>query len=152
MGRITGLLFVNFVLCLICFIAYSSQIFIIWPWYGSELSIELLTLLAPFKFVIRFPPLRRVLKTDVDSSLLVWMLLWNYYLCVNTDPGTVPDFWVRILRSFCLSQKHLCFVVKRPDTRSEGYEVKKLTGAPRYCRMCRKYKPPRSHHCKQCNR
>jgi len=49
MGRIAGLLFVNFVLCLICFIAYSSQIFIIWPWYSREVSIELLTLLVPFK-------------------------------------------------------------------------------------------------------
>jgi len=49
MGHIAGLLFVNFVLCLICFIAYSSQIFIIWPWYGREVSIELLTLLVPFK-------------------------------------------------------------------------------------------------------
>ncbi|KAF5352496.1 hypothetical protein D9756_005887 [Leucocoprinus leucothites] len=114
MGRITGLLFVNFVLCLICFIAYSSQIFIIWPWYGNETSVELLTLLVPFNF-------------------FVGLLLWNYYLCVNTDPGTVPDAW-------------------RPDTHLDGYEVKKLTGAPRYCRMCQRYKPPRSHHCRQCNR
>ncbi|KAJ3567336.1 hypothetical protein NP233_g6433 [Leucocoprinus birnbaumii] len=114
MGRIIGLLIVNFVLCLICFIAYSSQIFIIWPWYGSEISVELLTLLVPF-------------------NLFVGLLLWNYYLCVNTDPGTVPDGW-------------------RPDTHSDGFEVKKLTGTPRYCRMCEKYKPPRSHHCRQCNR
>ncbi|KXN88865.1 Palmitoyltransferase PFA4 [Leucoagaricus sp. SymC.cos] len=114
MGRVVGLLFVNFVLCLICFIVYSSQIFVVWPWYGNELSVELLTLLAPFNF-------------------FVVLLLWNYYLCVNTDPGTVPDTW-------------------RPDTHSDGFEVKKLTGAPRYCRMCQKYKPPRSHHCRQCNR
>lgn len=45
LGRLT----VNFVLCLICFIAYSSQIFIIWPWYGRVLSVELITLLLPFK-------------------------------------------------------------------------------------------------------
>lgn len=35
--------------CLIAFIAYSSQIFIIWPWYGSVLSVDLLKLLVPFK-------------------------------------------------------------------------------------------------------
>ena len=46
-----GRLIVNFVLCLICFIAYSSQIFIIWPWYGSIVSIDLLKLLVPFKYV-----------------------------------------------------------------------------------------------------
>ncbi|PPR01916.1 hypothetical protein CVT24_001255 [Panaeolus cyanescens] len=94
-----GRLIVNFVLLLICFIAYSSQIFIIWPWYGMEWSVELLTLLVPFNF-------------------LVGMLFWNYFLCVNSDPGAVPEGWV-------------------PDTTTDGYEVKKLTGGPRYCRLCR---------------
>ncbi|EDR15221.1 uncharacterized protein LACBIDRAFT_145895, partial [Laccaria bicolor S238N-H82] len=107
-------LIVNFVLCLICFIAYSSQIFIIWPWYGGVLSVELLTLLLPF-------------------NVLVLILLWNYWLCVVTDPGRVPDSW-------------------KPDTHMDGYEVKKLTGGPRYCRMCQNYKPPRTHHCRDCNR
>jgi hypothetical protein len=49
MHPLIGRLIVNLVLCLICFIAYSSQIFIIWPWYGHVLSVELLYLLAPFK-------------------------------------------------------------------------------------------------------
>ncbi|KAF9015709.1 palmitoyltransferase PFA4 [Cyathus striatus] len=114
MGSFLGWLIVNFVLLLISFIAYSSQIFIIWPWYGQELSVELLVLLVPFNFFVA-------------------MLLWNYYLCVTTDPGHVPDSW-------------------KPDTHADGYEVKKLTGAPRFCRMCQKYKPPRAHHCRQCNR
>ncbi|KAK7465440.1 Palmitoyltransferase [Stygiomarasmius scandens] len=114
MHRFWGWLIVNFVLCLISFIAYSSQIFIIWPWYGSALSIDLLKLLVPF-------------------NIFVGLLLWNYFLCVNTDPGQVPDRW-------------------RPDTHTDGYEVKKLTGQPRYCRTCKNYKPPRTHHCRQCNR
>ena len=68
------------------------------------------------------------------ASFLVGMLLWNYWLCVLIDPGRVPEGW-------------------QPDVRSEqGYEVKPLTGAPRFCRTCAKYKPPRAHHCKQCNR
>ena len=49
MGRILGRIVVGLTLSLIGFIAYSSQIFIIWPWYGRELSVSLLTLLAPFK-------------------------------------------------------------------------------------------------------
>ncbi|KII93606.1 hypothetical protein PLICRDRAFT_100276 [Plicaturopsis crispa FD-325 SS-3] len=115
MGRLLGRIIVGLVLCLISFIAYSSQIFIIWPWYGREVSVDLLTLLVPF-------------------NVFVGMLLWNYYLCVVTDPGRVPASW-------------------RPDTQAgEGYEVKKLTGGPRYCRNCEQYKPPRSHHCRQCNR
>lgn len=42
---------VGFTISLISFISYSSQIFIIWPWYGRELSIPLLVLLVPFKYV-----------------------------------------------------------------------------------------------------
>ncbi|KAF8808081.1 zf-DHHC-domain-containing protein [Phlegmacium glaucopus] len=109
-----GRLIVGFVLCLISFIAYSSQIFIIWPWYGREVSVELLALLIPF-------------------NIFVGILFWNYSLCVFADPGRVPVAW-------------------KPDTHADGYEVKKLTGAPRYCRMCKNYKPPRAHHCRQCNR
>ncbi|KAM5535856.1 hypothetical protein V8D89_010474 [Ganoderma adspersum] len=115
MGRLTGRLFVFFTTCLICFIAYSVQIFVIWPWYGRELSIELLQLLLPF-------------------NILVAMLLWNYRLCIITDPGGVPPSW-------------------KPDVNdSDGYEVKKLTRGPRFCRTCENYKPPRAHHCRQCKR
>ncbi|PCH34240.1 palmitoyltransferase PFA4 [Wolfiporia cocos MD-104 SS10] len=115
MGRLTGRLFVGFTLLLIFFIAYSAQIFIIWPWYGREVSVELLTLLVPF-------------------NVFVGMLLWNYYLCAMTDPGRVPSGW-------------------QPDIQdSDGYEVKKITRGPRYCRTCEGYKPPRAHHCKQCKR
>jgi palmitoyltransferase ZDHHC6 len=40
-----------------------------------------------------------------------------------------------------------------PDARDPaGYEVKKLTGQPRFCRTCATYKPPRTHHCKTCQR
>ncbi|TFK56613.1 palmitoyltransferase PFA4 [Heliocybe sulcata] len=115
MGRLLGRLFVGFTLCLICFIAYTPQVFIIWPWYGRELSVSLLYLLVPF-------------------NVLVGMLLWNYALCVRTDPGSVPQSWV-------------------PDVNSgDGYEVKRLTGGPRFCRTCEKYKPPRAHHCRQCDK
>ncbi|KAK7063949.1 Palmitoyltransferase PFA4 [Favolaschia claudopus] len=114
MAGFLGWLVVNLVVLLICFIAYSSQIFVIWPWYGREISVQLVTLLVPF-------------------NCLVGMLLWNYFLCVTTDPGHPPDNW-------------------RPDTNAEGYEVKKLTGGPRFCRYCERPKPPRTHHCRQCGR
>ena len=49
MGRLLGRVWVAFTTSLIAFISYSSQIFVIWPWYGRELSVELLQLLLPFK-------------------------------------------------------------------------------------------------------
>lgn len=48
---IAGKIWVTGVTLLIAFITYSSQIFIIWPWYGSTLSVDLLLLLGPFKYV-----------------------------------------------------------------------------------------------------
>jgi hypothetical protein len=66
-----GRLFVNFVLCLICFIAYSSQIFIIWPWYGNVISVELVTLLLPFKSVFLQNP----------SGQIRSLNLWLKYFC-----------------------------------------------------------------------
>ncbi|KAI0094442.1 zf-DHHC-domain-containing protein [Irpex rosettiformis] len=114
MGRLLGRIFVTFTLFLITFIGYTSQIWIIWPWYGRELSVQLITLLLPF-------------------NAFLGMLWWNYFLCVTTNPGGVPKSW-------------------KPDFEDDsGYEVKKLTRRPRFCRTCENYKPPRAHHCKQCN-
>ncbi|OWT41413.1 palmitoyltransferase PFA4 [Cryptococcus neoformans Bt1] len=59
---------------LISFIAFSSQIFVIWPWYGREISLDLLKLLVPL-------------------NLAAFMIFWNYRLCVITSPGTVPEGW-----------------------------------------------------------
>jgi hypothetical protein len=55
MGRLLGRLVVTLTTALIFFISYTPQIFIIWPWYGRELSIELLALLVPFKCDICSP-------------------------------------------------------------------------------------------------
>lgn len=49
MGRLLGRIFVFLVVCLISFIAFSIQIWVIWPWYGNTLSVELIALLGPFK-------------------------------------------------------------------------------------------------------
>ena len=51
MGKLLGRLFVCFTIMLISFNGYSSQIFIIWPWYGREISVDLLKLIVPFKYV-----------------------------------------------------------------------------------------------------
>ncbi len=86
------------------------------------------------------------------QSILVGILLYNYYLCVVTDPGDVPHSWVRYTFA-STGVVHLCPFIQEPEfDDTDGYEVKKMSGTPRYCRMCRRYKPPRAHHCKTCNR
>ncbi|KAF8585118.1 zf-DHHC-domain-containing protein [Ramaria rubella] len=110
--RLFGRIWVTCTTLLIAFIAYSVQIFVIYPWYGSEISIDLLKLLGPF-------------------NALIGLLYWNYFMTVVTDPGRVPNAW-------------------KPE--GDDYEVKKLTGGPRFCRTCDSFKPPRAHHCRQCGR
>ncbi|KDQ15704.1 hypothetical protein BOTBODRAFT_285774 [Botryobasidium botryosum FD-172 SS1] len=72
--RLAGRLWVTFTSLLIAFIAYTSQIFVFWPWYGREFSVEFLIAVGPF-------------------NVLVGLLYWNYFLTVRTDAGRVPDNW-----------------------------------------------------------
>lgn len=61
----------------------------------------------------------------LTTSLLVFMIFWNYRLCITTLPGSVPPGW-------------------RPNmTALENMEVKKGSHGPRYCKTCEHYKPPR---------
>lgn len=68
MGRLLGRIWVGFTTCLIAFIAYSSQIFIIWPWYGRVLSVELIKLLLPFKCVLHLFKKKACLNTGYQCS------------------------------------------------------------------------------------
>lgn len=98
MYKILGRMVVGFVVLLISFIAYTSQIFIIWPWYGRELSIQLITLLLPFKYAPRHL-IKHIIEFNMRVSLLVAMLFWNYWLAVLVEPGSVPAGWVRLVAS-----------------------------------------------------
>ncbi|RCH82677.1 Palmitoyltransferase [Rhizopus stolonifer] len=68
-------------------------------------------------------------------NVLVIMTYYNYYLSVTTDPGKIPSNW-----------EPPSSLVMSKEITSEG-----ITG-PRYCKTCKVYKPPRSHHCRYCKR
>eukprot|EP00835_Amoeboradix_gromovi_P003126 NODE_196_length_15381_cov_0.267243.p3 type:complete len:343 gc:universal NODE_196_length_15381_cov_0.267243:1174-2202(+) len=61
------------------------------------------------------------------TVLSIWI---NYFLSVYIAPGNPPDDW-------------------KPS--EEIKELKKSQNKPRYCQVCRNYKPPRSHHCSACD-
>lgn len=65
--------------------------------------------------------------------LMIWI---NYWKACRTDPGGVPKNW------------------EPPNNPTENsvIELKKSSNQPRFCRTCNVYKPPRSHHCSQCER
>ncbi|KAJ1844775.1 Palmitoyltransferase [Coemansia sp. RSA 2703] len=67
-------------------------------------------------------------------NFLLHLLYYNYYLAVTVPPGHVPLGW------------------EPPRTGANVYELKRDTQKPRYCRMCRAFKPPRTHHCVECER
>ncbi|KAJ2850876.1 Palmitoyltransferase, partial [Coemansia erecta] len=67
-------------------------------------------------------------------NFLLHLLYYNYYLAVTESPGHVPLGW------------------EPPLSGANVYELKRDTQKPRYCRMCRGYKPPRTHHCAECER
>lgn len=72
---IPGKVFIVGVVLLIAFISYSSQLVLFLPaydWWTAE-SAKLL----------------------IPLNILVVMVFYNYYLAVTTDPGKIPDYWVR---------------------------------------------------------
>ncbi|CED83458.1 zf-dhhc-domain-containing protein [Phaffia rhodozyma] len=116
-------IWITFAISLISFIAYSSQIFIIWPFYGKRWSIELLRLLVPF-------------------NVLVGLIFWCYYLCVTTEPGRIPPNWEPDLSSEDVEVKKLtggprfcskCSVYKPPRAH--------------HCRRCKRCVLRMDHHC-----
>lgn len=103
---------------LITFLGYSSQFFILIPYWMALPNVQWSTILLCL----------------IPLNLGLAATFYNYFLVVFTDPGSVPPSW-------------------EPEWDSiGGVEVKASTGGPRYCKVCKSYKPPRAHHCRQCKR
>ncbi len=61
------------------------------------------------------------------------LLVWTLGVTMNTHPGEIPLYWVRIT------------IKKGFYIGDEDYKRK------RYCLICNAFKPERSHHCSVCN-
>ncbi|KAI9366427.1 DHHC palmitoyltransferase-domain-containing protein [Pilaira anomala] len=72
--KIKGPFTVTFVSLAILFLAYTSQVFVIWPYLGA-LNLQTAFILAPLNF-------------------FVIMILVNYFLTCKTNPGSVPPRWI----------------------------------------------------------
>ena len=63
-----------------------------------------------------------------------------YLCCVFRDPGKVPSGWSPFADAEeARANQHSLVECKRD-------------GGARFCKKCREYKPPRTHHCSQCKR
>lgn len=75
MNKLKGPLTIVTVIFLILFITYTSQIFVIWPYLGPA-NLHSVFILVPL-------------------NLFVAMVLINYVLTCRTNPGSVPNRWVK---------------------------------------------------------
>lgn len=76
-------------------------------------------------------PLTR--KESIIFNCLVGCIWWTYERSCRVDPGRLPK------------------ALKAEESDGQLDQVREK-GAKRMCRKCHAVKPPRSHHCKQCQR
>ncbi|KAG0326907.1 Palmitoyltransferase [Dissophora globulifera] len=148
---------------LIAFISISSQVFIFWPWLLGSWSTTTGSApaysphsdnrLEPHSSGAGYIDQSleddgatlgylSIMWTNLNVQALLYlipfncslfMLCWNYYLTMMTDPGSPPHDW-------------------SPPDDGSSIEFKRTTHTPRYCRTCDSYKPPRTHHCRSCKK
>jgi len=77
----------------------------------------------------------------VVFAAMAVMMLWSYFACVLTDPGTVPHGW----------QPFADRATSSGSLGASGASSPRPLGA-RWCKRCLKWKPDRCHHCSVCGR
>lgn len=139
----TEVIWITVTLSLIAVLGYSSQLCIMLPYYHKTPSFSPQGLAAVL----------------VPLNLGLLGIFYNYWLCVTTDPGSVPvgyqPDW-SALDPLPPGTGHWGHSQTRADlTAGETeptLELKQALYRPRYCKTCSAYKPPRTHHCKTCQR
>ncbi|XP_952273.1 uncharacterized protein TA13215 [Theileria annulata] len=79
----------------------------------------------------------RIICHTLFIHLFLFLQLVSYVLCMYKNPGNIPD-----TLEWNLNNKDV-------NTTSVVYETKR-SGARRFCKWCSKFKPDRTHHCKNC--
>lgn len=86
---------------------------------------------------------------QIIFNVLVGFIYFNYYLVVNTDPGTVPNGWKPA--PLATSSEDAGDKDAQGGTRAADPLHHKVSDL-RYCKKCENFKAPRSHHCRYCKR
>ncbi|KAF4365132.1 hypothetical protein CsatB_000793 [Cannabis sativa] len=107
---------VSVVVLVIAFIYFSTLFLFIEQWFGLFTSPG-------------------IMNAVVFTAVAI-MCVFNYSVCLYTDPGQVPS----------------TFMPDVEDSENLVHEIKRKGGDLRYCQKCCHYKPPRAHHCRVCQR
>lgn len=116
-------------ICLITFLVFSLQITIIIPHFLYHLPLR------------REDAILKLCKILVPFNIGALGIYWNYYNCVSMDPGGIPKGWKPPKEVLQNDQgEHL-----ESNSSSNQQQI-------RYCKPCKAFKPPRTHHCRTCKR
>ncbi|KAI8388644.1 DHHC palmitoyltransferase-domain-containing protein [Radiomyces spectabilis] len=115
-----GPLTVTAVTLMIIFMAYTSQIFVLWNYLGGP-TLHTFLILAPF-------------------NVFIIMIYINYALTCLTDPGSVPSNWI---------PDHHVLEVKQSTHRPRFCKTCNNYKPPRahHCRICQRCVLKMDHHC-----
>ena len=135
---------VNIFAQLLVFIAIQS-LFILYGFVRMD-SFDLYSLAVPgvLCFIVFLSYTSQYLFLSIDPrpltvkesaifNTLIACLLISYFRAIRTDAGRVPPGWGTENPS--------------PESAEQPFQPKQ-----RWCRRCEAFKPPRSHHCKACQR
>lgn len=115
-------------------------------WFLVSFALLAFSLIITFWFFVMIPMLtgdQSVLKFIVHFAMGVYIsaaLLFNYIMCIRTDPGKPPEDW---------KQQALQTGIINALTSPSPVEQQRWST---YCKRCDDPKPPRTHHCHICDR
>jgi len=82
------------------------------------------------------------------SNYLIFQLFYNYLLSVLTDPGRVPSGW----KPDNLSEEQMKEIQEMTTKGTKDTDPHLVFTGVKWCRKCPGWKPPRAHHCSECER
>eukprot|EP00270_Netrium_digitus_P005477 TRINITY_DN17273_c0_g1_i1.p1 TRINITY_DN17273_c0_g1~~TRINITY_DN17273_c0_g1_i1.p1 ORF type:complete len:347 (+),score=55.23 TRINITY_DN17273_c0_g1_i1:84-1124(+) len=123
------------------FVRMAGPIFIV-------IAVTLISAVIFVHFAILLPLLFPVLSWRLVMHILLslWLafnVFFNYFFCIQTDPGRPPPLseWAADL-----------FLLHTEDPWRDPQLATFPRLLVRWCRQCRRPKPPLAHHCHVCNR
>eukprot|EP01112_Ceratiomyxa_fruticulosa_P022324 TRINITY_DN8133_c0_g1_i1.p1 TRINITY_DN8133_c0_g1~~TRINITY_DN8133_c0_g1_i1.p1 ORF type:complete len:324 (-),score=32.69 TRINITY_DN8133_c0_g1_i1:91-1062(-) len=78
---------------------------------------------------------------------LLFLTAINYYKAATVDPGYVPKDWTPV--GYSSSELDYAIVLAK---QMKPIHRRYYSHPVRFCTVCDSFKPPRSHHCNECNR
>ena len=77
-----------------------------------------------------------------------FMAIYSYIKIISTPPGNTPNNW----RPKGFTDEELEDAKTVSQSKEKSRTRNREHNVPRYCVICNNFKPPRTHHCTECNK